>query len=286
MNPIDKFVHHFEDGAALPEQLVIDIARIAYPDLDEAAFWRQFDRLAQFVGGRMTTDRAGYAKAQEFLHILCDELGYHGAVEGYYDPRNSLLPDVLARRQGLPIMLSLLCIAVGRRNDLHIDGLGFPFHFMAFYTDSEGGWLLDPFHGVVVATDTVDDYLARIVGRPLQVGVEAWAPVSAQMLAVRVLNNLRNAFVSAGNHELALRTLDYLVAVQAHERQYWRERGLLHYKLEDWEQAQHDLRYYLIRSGLFPRTPAGAAAAQPLTDEDRRLMERYRTCGEMLMRVN
>ena len=282
----DDFARHFEAQDALPEQLVIDIARVAYPDLDAAAYVRTLDEFAHIAGAHMARTAGGQATAQEFLHIICDELGFHGASEGYYDARNSLLPDVLARRQGLPIMLALLCMAIGRRIDLHVEGLGFPFHFMAFYQDASGGWLLAPFYGAVVGPADANDYLARIVRRPFQLDASAWAPVSAQMLAVRVLNNLRNAYMSAGNHALTLRTLDLLVAVQAHERHYWRERGLLHFKLENWEQAQHDLRYYLIRSGLFPRMPGDAGEAAPLTDEDRRVVERYRTCGEMLMRVN
>jgi regulator of sirC expression with transglutaminase-like and TPR domain len=220
------------------------------------------------------------------LDVLCQDLGFHGAQKGYYDPRNSLIPDVLARRQGLPIMLCLLCMAVGRRIDLQIDGLGFPFHFMARYRDETGVWLLDPFYGQLVAPAAVDEYLARIVGRPLQVARAMWEPVSAQMIALRVLNNLRNAFLMADNHALALRTLDYLIAVQPQERHYWRERGVLHYKLEDWEQAQHDLRYYLIRAGLFPRMVQGGEEPLSLTEENRRMIELYRTCGEMLMRVN
>lgn len=286
MIPLAAFVRNFETVDILPEQLAIDIARVAYPDLDEQDCWRQLDTLARFVASRMSGQRAGAAQAQEFLDIVCQDLGFHGAVKGYYDPRNSLMPDVLARRQGLPIMLALLCMALGRRLDLHIDGLGFPFHFMARYRDAAGDWLLDPFYGEVVAPDAALDYLARIVGRPFHLAHTAWEPISAQMLAVRVLNNLRNAFMSADNRRLALHTLDYLLAVQPQERQHWRDRGLLHYKLEEWEEAQHDLRYYLIRAGLFPRIVPGGESDQPLTEENRRMLEIYSTCGAMLMRVN
>ena len=286
MSLVDAFVRNFERVDITPEQLAIDIARIAYPNLDEPACWHQLDTLADYAASRMTRLDAGQATAQEFLDILCQDLGFHGATQGYYDPRNSLMPDVLERRQGLPIMLALLCMAVGRRIKLRIDGLGFPFHFMALYGDATGEWLLDPFYGALVEPTAVSDYLARIVGRPFQLSAAMWEPVSAQMLAVRVLNNLRNAYMTTENTALALRTLDYLVAAQPQERQYWRERGLLHYKLADWEQAQHDLRYYLIRSGLFPRIPQASAEPQPLTEENRRVVELYRTAGAMLMRVN
>ena len=286
MSLVDAFVRDFETVDITPEQLAIGIARIAYPALDEPDYWTRLDGLARFVASRLTSRGEGRTTAQAFLDILCQDLGFHGAEKGYYDPRNSLMPDVLERRQGLPIMLALLCMAVGRRIDLHIDGLGFPSHFLARYRDQAGDWLLDPFNGVLVEPPAVGDYLARIVGRPFHLSAGMWEPVSAQMLAVRVLNNLRNAYMTAENSALVLRTLDYLVAAQPQERQYWRERGLLHYKLADWEQAQHDLRYYLIRSGLFPRIPQGSAEPQPLTEENRRVVELYRTCGAMLMRVN
>lgn len=286
MMPVDAFARDFESAAVLPEQLAIDIARLAYPELDEASYWSSLVALAEFAAQHMTQRSAGRRTAEEFLHIFHDELGFHGAVDGYYDPRNSLMPDVLERRQGLPITLSLLCMAIGRRLNLEIEGMGFPFHFMARYSDDSGAWLLDPFYGALVELSELDAYLARIAGRPLQLAQAMWEPVTAQMLALRVLNNLRNAFMANGNQVMALKTLDYLLAVQPQERAYWRERGLLHYALGDWEQAQHDLRYYLARSDYLLRILQHDTEAAPETDEDRRVLAIYRASGETLARIN
>lgn len=286
MIAVDTFARDFETTAVLPEQLAIDIARLAYPDLDEASYWSSLAALAEFTAPRITQRHAGRRTAEEFLHAIHAELGFHGAVDGYYDPRNSLMPDVLERRQGLPIMLSLLCMAIGRRLNLVIEGMGFPFHFMSRYRDDHGVWLLDPFYGALVEPTELDAYLARIAGRPLQLAQGMWEPVTAQMLALRVLNNLRNAFMANSNQMMVLKTLDYLLAVQPQERHYWRERGLLHYALGDWEQAQHDLRYYLARSDNLLRILQHGDEAAAETDEDRRVLAIYRASGETLARIN
>ncbi len=93
----------------------------------------------------------GEPRAQRFLSVINDGLGFRGNRRRYYDPRNSYLNEVLERRLGLPILLSLICISIGRRIGVDIEGLGFPGHFMARYRDEVGVWLLDSFHGNVVS---------------------------------------------------------------------------------------------------------------------------------------
>lgn len=78
-----------------------------------------------------------------FLH----ETGFRGNVEAYYDPENSFLSSVLDRRTGIPITLALVWLAIGRRVDVPLVGVGMPMHFLVGWR-SEGSYrYLDPFHG-------------------------------------------------------------------------------------------------------------------------------------------
>ncbi len=288
---VDALQHRFQAPDATPEELACAVARLVQPDLDAANCLRQLDALAAFVGRHLELD-AGHWTAQGLLDCLNGALGFRGNRDDYYDPRNSLLPAVLERRTGLPIMLSLLCIAIGRRLQLRIDGVGFPGHFMARYQDHHGSWLLDPFYATVVAPDEVAAHLEMALGKPVTLPPAPWAPVTPAQLALRILHNLRNAFLERKELALVTRMLDALIAVEPEASQHWRERALLHYGQQEWEETQHDLRSYFVRAGLTPQfILPGLVRNQPAavgnpTAGDQQLLNLYRESSIMLSKIN
>ena len=94
---------------------------------------------------------------------LFDELGIHGNQEEYYDPRNSFLNEVLSRRLGIPISLSLLYIEVGKRLEVPLVGVGMPGHFMVRHRDVED-LFIDPFHGgLLLSEEECSQRLSNII---------------------------------------------------------------------------------------------------------------------------
>ena len=69
--------------------------------------------------------------------------GFNGNTTDYGDPRNSYLDDVLDRRLGIPITLSVVMIETARRCGLPAHGVGMPGHFLV--GGGAGEWF-DPFH--------------------------------------------------------------------------------------------------------------------------------------------
>jgi regulator of sirC expression with transglutaminase-like and TPR domain len=125
-----------------PQEVPLDeaallIAAHAHPDLDVAGPLAELDRLADSVRGDTVSDLAA---------ALFGEGGFTGNTVDYADPRNSYLDDVLARRLGIPISLSVLIIEVGRRRGVRIYGVGMPGHFLVQSADEPDVWF-DPFHG-------------------------------------------------------------------------------------------------------------------------------------------
>lgn len=84
------------------------------------------------------------ASADALASYLFVERGFLGNSVDYGDPRNSYLDDVLDRRLGLPITLSVLMIEVGRRRGIALAGVGMPGHFLV---RSDANRFFDPFHG-------------------------------------------------------------------------------------------------------------------------------------------
>ena len=84
-------------------------------------------------------------KIQLLSHFLFEQKGFEGNRDDYSDPRNSFLNEVIDRRRGIPITLSILYIEIGRRVGLNLYGVGFPTHFLVKAVDDRGELIIDPF---------------------------------------------------------------------------------------------------------------------------------------------
>ncbi len=290
MRAVESFESHLHQPDASAELLAFDIASVAAPHLDVAAQIANIDLLAQLAGARLTASAIDQPSAAEFLRIFTGDLAFHGNQDDYYDPRNSLLDAVIERRTGLPIMLCLLCIAIGRRLGLHVDGLGFPSHFMARYVDGEGEWLIDPFHNAVVAIWQAEEYLASVVGRRMTLTQELFAPVTARDMALRILNNLRAAYFMRSDFDHLLDVLRLQAVMVPANPHLWRDRAVLNFRQEAWEEAAHDLRRYFFLLGalphLFPDDVQTAFDLSLLDSEDRKLVAMHRRIAHVLNHLN
>jgi regulator of sirC expression with transglutaminase-like and TPR domain len=163
-----------------------------------------------------------------------------------------------------------------------------PWHFMARFHDERGAWLLDPFHGVVLAPADAAAYLSRIVGRPVHLASPAIAPAGSPPIALRILNNLRNAYTLAEDPVHLRRVLDFQVAVLPQEPELWRERALLQFRLAEYEGASYSVRrYFAVTGRLAVLLESVRQADQPaLSEQDRQLRELHRQVNLALARSN
>jgi regulator of sirC expression with transglutaminase-like and TPR domain len=290
MNFLAEFDHELKQPHPRPEYLALTIAGLANPKLNISQCLAQLDEMATRMGDRLIDLPPGRARAEQFLQLFNQELGFAGNHDHYYDPANSLLDVVLQRRVGLPIMLSLLCMTLGRRIGFNIVGIGFPGHFMARYEDSVGAWLLDPFNGNVVECLDAQDYLSQLFHRSVQLLPAMNAPVSAAMLAQRILNNLRNVYLNRRDYRLAVLVLDYLLILQPADESLWQERGLLHFYSEQWEAAARDLKRYFFLSGqlqfVFSSNDDLPSPPTEITATDRQLFDIYKQIESIRRRLN
>ena len=239
-----------------PERLALYIAGIGHPDLDVQSSLHLLDDIAARVGEKLFSFSPGRPRAEHFLSVLNSDLHFDGNHNDYYQASNSFLNEVLERRLGLPITLSLVCMAVGRRLGLKVDGVGLPGHFMARYEDEAGTWFLDPFNGKVMARADIPEHLSRIFRQPIPMPAEAFNTVSADLLAFRILNNLRHIYLEDQNFTEAVDVLDYMLVLAPNEENLWQERGQLNFYLGNMEEGARDLRRYFFLRGLLLLSPA------------------------------
>ncbi len=230
------------------------IARIAYPDLDPAPYLRQLDDLAAAVRPRLYPQASPEAAVTELAGYLFGECGFRGNQEEYYDPRNSYLNDVLERRTGIPITLSLVLIETGARLGLGIEGVGFPGHFLVRVAGSRGPLLLDPFYGgrPIGERELLARYRTFVGSDAPALPPDALATTGTPAILTRMLRNLLRAYLDQKDHAHALAAADLLLVLVPDSADEVRVRGLLYEHLECFGAALGDLRRYLE---LAPEAP-------------------------------
>ncbi len=237
------------------------IARIEYPRLDAEPYLvtldrmgdaarRWIDRATEEGGGRSTLDCI-----KAFNGYLFEEQRFVGNRERYEDPRNSCINEVLDRRTGIPITLSLIYMEVGRRAGLQVDGVNFPGHFLVRCPEVGGrggsGLIVDPFHGgALLSEHDCRMLLQKHVGTEIAFSRSLLAPATRTQIIVRMLLNLKRLYVHMRSFPQARDVTELLLALTPSALSELRDRGLLAYHLNDVAGALRDLETYLKLSSM------------------------------------
>ena len=223
------------------------IARTEYPLLDVPYYLARLESLAERVRSRMRSNPTARETIALLNRILFDEEGLRGNRDDYYDPRNSFLNDVLDRKLGIPITLSIVYMDVARRVGFPLAGTGMPGHFLLKYYDVLSGEIvIDAFHrGRIVGTAECQQKLDQIYSGQLELRPDFLKAVSHRDILIRVLNNLRQIYFTQRNLKKGLTVLDLLLAIPPLEPDLLRERGLVRLNLEQNLAAAQDLGAYL-----------------------------------------
>ena len=221
------------------------IAAEEYPSLDPVTQLARLDALAATAAPALEGAWDDPERAERLLHFLHDEQGFVGNESGYDDPRNSFLNEVLERRTGIPITLSLVLVEVARRSGVPLRGVSFPGHFLV---KLEGPQLrvLDPFHGRVLE---LSDCRARLhaafgvdaVFRP-ELHLRSATP---REILVRMLTNLKHLYLRARDFGRTLACCERILLLAPDAPLELRDRGLVYERLECFAAAAHDLERFL-----------------------------------------
>jgi regulator of sirC expression with transglutaminase-like and TPR domain len=187
------------------------------PAADRAADETDLDRWAARVAERVKESSSAFMQARALAEVLGGDEGFTGDEDDYYHPDNGLFHAVLARRRGMPILLSAVWMEVGRRAGLSVDGVGMPGHFIV-RVGSSPGVLADPFAGGTRIT--VEDCRRKLEG--MSGGKLSWRPdflrgIGVQAILERVLHNLAGAYGRQHDEGGRFRALTFLAALRPDE---------------------------------------------------------------------
>ena len=251
-------------GAALA------VARIEHPELPIQSSLATLDALAERSG--VTKAGAGRPALDRLRQFLFDEEKFRGNADDYYDPRNSCLNDVLERRLGIPITLSVLAMEVGRRVGLEIVGIGLPGHFCVGSRVGKELLVLDPFGGGrLLERGEAEAIVARAVGRPVKLTDAHFAPTPKAQIVVRMLRNLESIYARREDWAKALAVIDRLLVVDAGVPAHLRDRGTVLVKLGDLHRGASEWERYLTQ---YPQARDAAAFKEELRRVRQTLAER------------
>lgn len=223
------------------------VASDAYPGLNAGALRRQIRDLSSGIDRSRLASLPAAAQVRvlsDHLYVAC---GFHGNDAAYYDPRNSYLNEVLARRTGIPISLAVVYIEVARALGVPARPVGFPGHFLVRIDDGDRRVIVDPFHGGRVLSDAALAKLLRRTGYKQPLVPEMLAPTPVRHVIARMLMNLRGVYSMLGDSARVLVVLDRLIELLPENAEELRERGLLLGRLGAPEWAASDLRRYAER---------------------------------------
>ncbi len=181
------------------------IATVGDKDLDEKDSLEKLDALA----ARVTAEGGN----EEALHAVLAGDGFQGDEADYDAPENSFLPRVLDRKRGLPILLSVVWIEVGRRAGLEVSGLGLPGHFVVGFHHPDGLQVRDPYQGGKVLTfaDCAEIVRKNADGALLSPRMLEGVPSAA--IAWRMLNNLKGSYSRRHDDSRTLEVLDLMLTL-------------------------------------------------------------------------
>jgi len=186
--------YELETGALL-------LARTVAPRLEAGSCCSQLDAIATRCRELIVEPSAAREKCRILNRVLFHEWGFHGNVENYTDPKNSFLDQVLERRTGFPLSLSVVYLLVAERLGVELEPVGLPGHFIVGCFADDLPFFIDPFdRGVFRDAEEIFDLLRANNITPKASDL---SPTPIREVLCRCCRNLVNHYTAAGEHERA-----------------------------------------------------------------------------------
>jgi regulator of sirC expression with transglutaminase-like and TPR domain len=225
------------------------VAAESDPTLDVEAELRLLHGWAQELATRIDPEWNNLQRLARLRAFVFEELGFKGAVKDYYSPSNSLFHEVLRRRRGIPLTLAIVMLEVGWGIGMPLEGVSFPGHFLVRLSGEPGDLLLDPYsHGTSVHEEDCRQMLLDSTGGRVDFDQQMLASVGKRAMIGRLLRNLKDAYLRAGDDEQALSATDRLLLFDPRDVDQTRDRGLLLFRLHRYGPALESLRSYLAEA--------------------------------------
>jgi len=245
----------FQEIAALDEEAffldraALILALEEYPNLDIQAYLRKLDILAARAQVLAGEDRTAINVIEAINEVLFVQEGLRGNDEDYFDPRNSYLNEVLDRKLGIPISLSVVYMEVAKRISFSIGGIGFPGHFLMKHVANDRDIVIDAFSlGRILTMNDCQELLDKIYNGTVAMSTSLLQPMDKRSIITRMLYNLKGVYTQKDQYQKALSTIDRILMLNPWIPSEVRDRGLLYMQTSLFSKALADLEAYLAHA--------------------------------------
>jgi regulator of sirC expression with transglutaminase-like and TPR domain len=247
--------HYLSQELQQPEPMInlakcaLFIAQEEYPDLEPQEYLNALDTMAAEVQERLPPEPYPLRIIKTINHYLYEDLGFQGNTSDYYDPRNSFFNQVIDRRTGIPITLSLIYLEIAQRIDFPMAEVGLPGHFLIRPNVADMEIYVDPFHqGEILFKEDCQDWLSQVYGHPVSFDPALFEKIGCHRFLVRMLTNLKMIYLNQGDLLKALAAVERILLIMPNLLGELRDRGLLYYRLDRWADAYTDLNTYVANT--------------------------------------
>lgn len=242
-----EIVARNEDNLELDRAALL-MAAEEYPNLDVEAYLSLLDNFAEQARARDDSFADPLTRIMRLGNLVFDDLGFRGNAENYYDARNSFLNNVIERRTGIPITLSVVMMEIGRRIGLTLYGVGMPGHFLVKYVDEEQEIFADPFHGGrIVDENRCRQMVEEMYNGQLPFSASFLNAVTKKQILSRMLQNLKGIYARANDHFKLLSATDRALLITPNSTTEIRDRAMACFSLKRYAEARTGFEDYLRR---------------------------------------
>jgi len=216
---------------------------LEYPDLDVDEYIQKINQI-----GMSLKESINDVKNPTYLISMLNEhffenLGFSGDDDDYFNPKNNFLNEVIDKKSGLPITISILYVAVAKFIGLDLKIVGFPSHILVKYNEE---MILDPFYdGKLLDVDDLQEILDTSFDGQLKFKPEFLDEINSEQILVRMTRNLKNSYVQSFVYDKALRCTNMVLAIEPESPEDIRDKGILEERLQNSEAALKYLNKYL-----------------------------------------
>lgn len=242
----------FSEIAALDEEAwpldraALIMALEEYPDLQIQDYLRKLDILAARADALIGVERTAVNIIESINQVLYVQEGLRGNNEDYYDPKNSYINEVLDRKLGIPISLSVIYMEIARRIGFTIEGIGFPGRFLVKHVAREREIVIDAFDlGRILTPNDCQDLLDKAYNGTATLNTAMLQPMGKRAILTRMLYNLKGIYTQTEQFHKAISVIDRILMLNPGTPSEIRDRGMLYMQTSLFAKATADLEFYL-----------------------------------------
>jgi len=216
---------------------------LEYSDLDVDEYIKKIAKIGMSLKESISDVKNPTYLISMLNEHLFENLGFSGDDDDYYNPKNNFLNEVIDKKIGLPITLSILYVEVAKFIGLDLKIVGFPGHVIVKYNEE---LILDPFYdGRLLDIDDLQEILDTNFGDQVEFKPEFLDEVEPEQILVRLSRNLKNSYVQSFVYDKALRCANMVLAIEPESPEDIRDKGILEDRLLNSVTALKYLNKYL-----------------------------------------